>query len=279
MKIAVTGASGFVGRHVIRELTTRPGIEVVACSRTGVGDSVALDIAAPDQKASFDRLGRPDAVIHLAWSGLPNYKALHHFETHLAQQYHFLSALVRAGLGSLTCVGTCLEYGMRSGEVQETMVTDPTTPYGFGKDALRRQLQLLRVTAPFELTWARLFYMFGEGQQITSLYPQVLAAMARGDRSFRMSRGEQLRDFLPVELVAKTIVALAIDAPGAGIVNVCSGVPVSVRSQVERWVADRHSDMQLELGCYPYLDYEPMAFWGSNARLGQVMSGNEAVRT
>lgn len=282
MKVAVTGASGFVGTYVVRELASRDDLIVLAGSRSGVLPSpnppaarvawTSVDVEASVAAADvFERLGRPDVLLHLAWKGLPNYKSLHHFETHLAHQYRFLSGLVRAGLRSLVCTGTCFEYGMRSGALSEDLATQPGNPYGFAKDTLRRQLDFLRAQQAFDFTWARLFYMFGDGQPSSSLYPQFSAACARGDREFRMSGGEQLRDFLPVSEVARLLVALALDAPGSGIVNICSGKPVSVRSLVEGWRAARGSSIELALGHYPYPDYEPMAFWGCDSRLRQIL--------
>jgi nucleoside-diphosphate-sugar epimerase len=278
MKIAVTGATGFLGRHVIRALSKRAELDVVGISRRPPDAAswppavkhVCSDLARSGAEC-FDVIGRPDLLIHLAWSGLPNYKSLHHFEEHLGEQYRFLSALVRAGLRSLVCTGTCFEYGMRSGELDESVTPDPCNPYSFAKDALRRQLELLRAAHPFELTWARLFYMFGEGQACSSLYPQLLAAGQRGDLRFGMSPGDQLRDYLPVTDVAQLIVRLACDAAGAGIVNVCSGRPTSVRSLAESWIRQHGWHMTLDLGRYPYADYEPMAFWGSNARLIRLL--------
>jgi len=278
MKIAVTGATGFIGRHVLLELVKRADVSVTAASRgqkdlsclpSGVRH-VALDVADPSAE-DFDRLGRPDVLIHLAWSGLPNYRALHHFESQLGEQYRFLSGLVRAGLPSMLCTGTCFEYGMQSGELHEDLEPAPRNPYGYAKDALRRQLAFLSETHAFKLTWARLFYMYGEHQPATSLYSQLLAAGRRGDRSFKMSSGEQLRDFLAVGAVAEIIVSLALSAPAAGIVNVCSGRPVSVRALVERWLHENGWNMELELGHFPYPDYEPLAFWGSRARLERIL--------
>jgi len=277
MKIAVTGASGFVGRHVLQALARTDGIEVIAASRGPAGDwlpagmrHVSLDIAAPPADA-FARLERPDVVMHLAWDGLPNYQALHHFELQLGQQYRFLRGLVDAGLPSLLCTGTCFEYGMQSGELHESLVTDPRNPYGFAKDALRRELEFLQGAGKLQLTWARLFYMHGEGQAPNSLYSQFMAAGLRGDDVFKMSGGEQLRDYLHVSEVASALVALACRTDGAGVVNVCSGRPVSVRALVEGWLATHAWPMKLALGHFPYPTYEPMAFWGSNARLTQCL--------
>lgn len=272
MKVAVTGASGFVGRHVLHSLTKRSGLEIVTASRSSRPDSIGawphvqLDVTTTGID-DYDRLGRPDMLIHLAWTGLPNYLSLHHFETHLGEQYRFLSGLICAGLPSLLCAGTCFEYGMQTGELRETMATNPTNPYGHAKDALRRQLEFLSATTSVQLTWCRLFYMFGDGQPATSLYSQLLAAGQRGDASFKMSGGEQLRDFLPVEAVADYIADLGTRTVGSGLVNVCSGCPVSVRSLVERWMLQRGWSMKLELGHYPYAAYEPMAFWGCTQRL------------
>ena len=141
--------------------------------------------------------------IHLGWGGLPNYKSLHHFEDQLPAQFKFLKRTIAGGLRTLLVAGTCLEYGMRSGRLSEELEPQPTTPYGFAKDSLRRQLRYLQGVEPFQLVWARLFYLYGPGQAPTSLYPQIAAAATRGDEAFNMSGGEQIRDYLPVETAAR----------------------------------------------------------------------------
>jgi nucleoside-diphosphate-sugar epimerase len=278
MRVAVTGASGFLGGYVLSELSQRAGVEIVAMthrhpprqvSNTAVSQ-IQIDIDA-GVTGVYELLGRPDVLIHLAWPTLPHYKSLLHFENHLPAHYRFLKSLVEDGLGKLLCTGTCFEYGMRSGELTESLLPDPQNPYGFAKHALRQQLQLLSTEVPFRLTWARPFYMYGEGQLPTSLYSLVMSAGKRGDNVFPMSPGDQLRDYLHVSVVARHLVALALDACDGGTVNVCSGRPIAVRTLVEGWIRDNGWQMSLELGRFPYPDYEPMAFWGSVERLQRLL--------
>ncbi|MGF6722721.1 nucleoside-diphosphate-sugar epimerase [Paraburkholderia sp. GAS41] len=277
--VAITGATGFVGRHVLDELAKRD-LNIVAATRRPVEDRpryanvtwVTLDVASVPAEG-FRLLGQPDVLIHLAWGGLPNYRALTHFEAELPAHYTFLKQLTEAGLKSLLVAGTCLEYGLRSGALVETDPTVPVTSYGLAKDTLRRQLECLQRDRErsFAMTWARLFFMYGEGQASGSIYPQLKQAIQRGDARFRMSGGEQLRDYLDVVEVAQTLVSLALRRVDAGIVNVCSGTPRSVRSMVEQWVREHESEIALELGHYPYPDYEPMAFWGARDKLERLL--------
>jgi dTDP-6-deoxy-L-talose 4-dehydrogenase (NAD+) len=277
MKIAVTGSTGFIGHHVLVELA-RHAVETIAVVRPSASKpsylpcahTVHLDIRQPPEDA-FELMGRPDALIHLAWDGLPNYHSLHHFEQELPTQYRFLKSLIAAGLGTLLIAGTCFEYGMQSGALSEDLEARPDNPYGFAKDSLRRQLEYLRHVHPFNLIWTRLFYLYGEGQAEASLYPQLRKAVERGDAAFNMSGGEQLRDYLPVTEVARFLVALSLKQAHSGIVNICSGQPISIRELVEGWIKDNDWKISLNLGRYPYPDYEPMAFWGDSEKLGNLL--------
>lgn len=277
MKVAVTGAAGFIGRHVLAELEAR-SIESIALVRPSTTKSVGhsksrvvpidLHNAPPN---AFELMGCPDVLIHLAWSGLPNYKSLHHFEQELPAQYRFLKDLIGSGLESLVVAGTCFEYGMQSGSLSEDMAPHPGNPYGFAKNALRCQLEFLKNIHPFHLVWARLFYLYGEDQAESSLFPQLRQAAERGDQVFNMSGGEQLRDYLSVDEVARHIVSLALVKKDIGTVNVCSGTPISVRRLVEGWVKENGWSIRLNLGHYPYPDYEPMDFWGDSKKLSTLI--------
>jgi dTDP-6-deoxy-L-talose 4-dehydrogenase (NAD+) len=277
MKVLVTGATGFVGHHVIPQLLVR-GHTVTAVSRHEARARnfawfnhvrfIECDIHCPITNP-FNQFGQPEAVIHLAWPSLPNYKALFHFEKNLPADYRFLKSLVECGVKHLLVTGTCFEYGMQGGELTEDMHTAPAIPYALAKDTLRKFLQSLQLQNAFALQWARLFYMYGEGQNPNSLLAQLDRAIEEGQSEFNMSGGEQLRDYLPVEEVARRMVLLLDHPESGGIVNVCSGKPISVRRLVEQHIAIRGANTQLNLGHYPYPDYEPMAFWGNSDKFNR----------
>lgn len=278
MRIAVTGATGFVGRHVVAE-ALRLGHEVVAVGRSrALFDTMAwrdqatfchFDLHQPEADV-FNLFGRPDLCIHLAWGGLQDFRALSHFEVELPAQFAFLKQLIEGGLPRLLVTGTSLEYGLQSGCLAEGLPTSPVTPYGLAKDALRRQLEFLQGELPFTLGWARLFYIHGESIGRKTLFMQLKAAAERGDATFPMSQGEQLRDYLPVASVAERLMILATSASNFGIVNVCSGSPIAVRRLVEDWCTANNWTIKLDLGRYAYPAYEPLAFWGDVRRLDEI---------
>ncbi len=271
LSVAVSGASGFVGRHVVRALEACDVDVTLLMRHAAAGASthrvVEWDVTSASTGA-FEHIGRPDVLIHLAWGGLPNYRSAHHTDDECPAQQAMLDGLIAGGLPKLVVSGTCFEYGMRSGELVENMTTEPSNAYALAKDRLRRHLQ----AQPVALTWARLFYLHGDGQAPSSLWAQLSAAARRHDSEFPMSGGEQVRDFMPVEQAARELVALALDGRAHGIVNICSGQPITVRAQVERWIAEHGSAITPALGRYPYPDHEPMAFWGSRQKLDAALA-------
>jgi dTDP-6-deoxy-L-talose 4-dehydrogenase (NAD+) len=278
MRIAVSGASGFIGRHVLRELRSR-GLDAIALTRSvsgrhpqpGASRWLECDIANPLSNP-FEAMGSPDVLIHLAWGGLPNYQSSHHVEVELPAQQAFLSACVRNGLKRLVVTGTCYEYGLAEGELAEDASTQPCTQYGVAKGRLRNALSKLSRELGFDMAWLRLFYLYGEGQSEKSLYRSLHAAIERGDKAFDMSGGEQVRDFLPIQVAARIIVDIALREDATGTFNVCSGNPITVKDMVESWIAASHAAITLNLDRIPYSPNEPMAFWGSRCRLDHALA-------
>ncbi|MGX9863890.1 NAD-dependent epimerase/dehydratase family protein [Pseudomonas moraviensis] len=284
MKVLVTGATGFVGRHLVAALLER-GCEIRAVARNAetarsmpwIDDVgfVSADIHAADLNVVALTEGI-DALVHLAWPGLPNYRALFHFEHNLMADYRFIKRAVEAGVQQVLVTGTCFEYGMQSGPLSESTEPRPSNPYGLAKHTLHLFLQNLQQERPFTLQWARLFYLHGEGQNPNSLLAALDRAIDSGEPTFNMSAGEQLRDFLAIETAASHLAAILHQRDFAGVVNCASGQPVSVRALVEQRLRERGAALDLNLGHYPYPTHEPMAFWAVVERLQQLLEAQRS---
>ena len=281
-KVLVTGATGFIGNYVIEELLHH-SFQVIA---TSAHEEKAKQFSwysqvnyCPfdlrrfnDEENYFQFFEQPELMIHLAWEGLPNYKSSFHVEENLPRHFSFLSNLIRNGLKDLTVTGTCFEYGMKEGCLSEDKPVTPANPYAIAKNLLRKKLEELKNEYSFSLKWVRLFYMYGKGQNPNSILVQLEKAIQNSEPVFNMSGGEQLRDYLPIEKAAEYIVKIALQNKTENIINCCSGSPISIKQFVENYVQQRQSTIKLNLGYYPYPDYEPMAFWGDDRKLKTILN-------
>jgi dTDP-6-deoxy-L-talose 4-dehydrogenase (NAD+) len=272
MKVLVTGATGFIGNYVISNLLNR-GIDVVATSsniekammyewfsKVKFIEHNIFDLNREDNL--FEYFDKPDRTIHLAWKGLPNYKKTFHFEENLFSHYFFLKNLLENGLSNLTVAGTCFEYGLQEGCLSEELATNPSNSYAIAKDTLRKFLTQLEKELSFNLKWARLFYIYGEGQGDTSLISQLDKAIDSGASIFNMSWGEQQRDYLKVTEVAHRLTKIALQDKVTGIINCCGGSPIKIKEFVRQYLEETNKKIELNLGYYKYSELEPMNFWG-----------------
>jgi dTDP-6-deoxy-L-talose 4-dehydrogenase (NAD+) len=280
--ILVTGASGFIGRHVVSFLQkSHQNYNIIAAGRDEVKlkslgcKYIVFDLN--NQPANiFEFMGRPDIMIHLAWDNLNNYKELAHLEHTLPAHIRFIKAMITGGLKNITVVGTCYEYGNIDGCLSENIRSNPEMPYSIAKDTLRRFIEVLNKQYSFAYHWTRIFFVYGESQQARTLFGQFEQAVSNGAESFNMSGGEQIRDYLHVDTLSEYLVELALDENNSGVFNICSGRHASVRNLVEGWLKERGKSMKLNLGFYPYTPYEPFAFWGDNTKILKFLKDSHA---
>lgn len=282
MKVLVTGATGFIGNFVIEELLEHKDIEIIASSanlekakKYSWFDKVnyrAFDFRDYNSLFNYYKFfNEPDLLIHLAWEGLPNYKSSFHTEVNLPRHKAFIENLILNGLKDVTITGTCLEYGLQTGCLNETMSANPVIAYAIAKNELQKSINSFKSVANFSHKWIRLFYMYGKGQNSNSLLMQLENAIVNEEREFNMSAGEQIRDYLPIEIVADYITKIALQSKVTGVINCCSGKPISIKKLVNDFLVKKNAKIKLNLGFYPYTDYEPMAFWGDTQKLNEVI--------
>ena len=276
MKVALTGGAGFIGQHV-RKLLAKSEHDVlllvrkqVKIAELGANEKFVIADISEDHEDWFDYLGQPDVLLHLAWGGLPNYLDNYHVEVELPIQSKFLSKVVASGLPKLVVTGTCYEYGLTSGALAESQETNPNTPYGIAKDLLRKELFEIQLRQNFELTWARIFYPYGDGQSEISIYSQLRAAMLNGDQQFKMGSGKQILDFISVEKVASTLVSLSTRCAGVGVVNIGSGEPQSVLDFVQSQIRALGAQIEPLVGALPDRNFESQAFWADSSKLSSL---------
>ena len=273
MKVALTGGTGFIGQHV-RKLLAKSSHEVLLVVRDqakigelGANEKFVTADISEDRNDWFNCLGRPDVLLHLAWGGLPNYLDSYHLDVELPLQTKFLSRVISSGLTNLVVTGTCYEYGLTSGALVESQETNPNTPYGIAKDLLRRELFKIQLRQNFELTWARIFYPYGDGQSEISIYSQLRAAMLNGHQQFKMGSGKKVLDFISVEKVASTLVSLSTRCTGVGLVNIGSGEPQSVLDFVKDQIHVLGAQLEPLVGALPDRNFESQAFWADASKL------------
>ena len=283
MRILVTGATGFIGRHVVDYLSSLGKYELIT---TAIASKEAAQSLCPVLKNTvyisknlnekeenyYSFFNNPDCMIHLSWEGLPNYNELFHIERNLPANFYFIKNMIQNGLTDITVAGTCFEYGLQDGCLNEEMPATPVTVYGLAKDTLRKFVELLHSTYKFNLKWARFFYLYGHGQGKKTLWGQLEEAAKNNQNEFNMSMGEQLRDYISVECAAEYISRIALQNEITGIINCCSGKPVSVRRFVENFFNERGVNMKLNCGYYPYPEFEPLAFWGDTEKLEKIIN-------
>lgn len=277
MHMIVTGATGFIGRAVVGAALQR-GHAVTAVVRDAAkaekllpfeGDLRVhaiddLSVFAPEAVLSGD-----DVLIHMAWQDVGKYTEPSNLLGNLEPQFLFLQSIFAAGIKNVTVAGSCLEYGRQEGIACETDKVSPATFYGLAKKTLHDMLAL-SMPQDVALKWLRYFYVYGEGQRPQAIIPQLRAAMARGEKTFDMSPGDQGRDFIHVETAALNTVLAAEQTGITGVINIGNGRAVSVTELVESVLSAENYEMSLHKGVYDYPVYEPFSFWADIGKMTKV---------
>ena len=274
-RVLVTGATGFIGQHIPPLLRAR-GYETHVTARGGLPETPGItahgvDLLRQDEAQRLVKDLRPAIIIHTAW-----YVAHGRFWT-APENADWLEAstalaayAAEAGTRRFVGIGTCAEYATEAGDDAypwpETRPIAPATPYGEAKATLARRLkEMAEARARFSFAWARLFHLFGPGENPARLVPSIMLALREG-REAQCASGRPVRDFISTQNAAAAIAALAT-SDVTGPVNIGSGAPISIAAMARLIAEIAGRPYLLRLGALPDRPNEPPYMVAHTGRL------------
>lgn len=271
-RILITGASGFVGRQVLRALApSHRRIRVVARpgARNKLGDDACTvesfvetaDLFAESADWWAQACTEVDTVIHLAWYAEPGkYLQSPQNIDCLTGTLQLAKGAAAAGVRRWVGVGTCAEYALGTEPLSIDTPLKPTTPYAAAKAAAYTALAQFLPSQLVQFAWCRLFYLYGEGEDSRRLVPYLRQRLAAGETA-ELTSGSQIRDFLDVAQAGR-LIAQCAQGTGEGAFNVCSGTAISIRQLAER-IADEYGARHLlNFGARPDNLFDPLHIVG-----------------
>lgn len=272
MKILVTGANGYIGQGVVRQLA-RDGIEVVATdfhinNKIENVEYIETDIFQINNP--FQYFGCPDAVLHLAWRDGFVHNSIHHLED-MPKHYEFLQKLIECKIRKVCILGSMHEVGFFEGSIDENTPCNPQSLYGISKNALRNAVKLIADDNAVIFQWIRGFYIVGNTTVGCSVFSKIAQAVVEGKEEFPFTKGVNQYDFINYEEFCEQVSAVVEQNDINGIINCCSGTPMRLAERVEKFIAENQYDIKLRYGAFPDRPYDSKAIWGNNKKITEIM--------
>ncbi|MNN02773.1 dTDP-6-deoxy-L-talose 4-dehydrogenase (NAD(+)) [compost metagenome] len=273
MKVLVTGAGGYMGSHVVNQLLNM-GVTVIANDFNlervdSRAQKVAMDIFSEDD--IFSKLGEPDVCLHLAWKDGFIHNSNAHMEN-LSKHYNFIKNMTDSGLKQIAVMGSMHEVGYHVGAIDENVPCNPVSMYGIAKDALRRSIFLLLKDREVTVQWLRAYYIYGDDKHSSSIFAKIIRAEEEGQREFPFTTGKNKYDFIHVNDLAYMIASCTVQNKIDGIINCCTGEPVSLADKVESFIQEHKFNIRLKYGAFPDRPYDSPEVWGDNTKIKRILS-------
>jgi dTDP-6-deoxy-L-talose 4-dehydrogenase (NAD+) len=160
----------------------------------------------------------------------------------LVGSLNLVKGAIQAGIKKFVGIGTCFEYDLSKKDLSVDTPLKPNSLYGITKAALFSNLADWLSKSSVEFTWCRLFYLYGEGQDPRNLVPYLRSRLEKNDLA-KLTTGTQIRDYLNVSDAAKKIAEIVIGRQ-VGAINICSGIPITIRQLAEK-IADEYGKREL----------------------------------
>lgn len=275
-RVLVTGANGYIGPHVVKALKDL-GHTVIACDISEIKDDTVIKVESSifeKKENPLEFYHYPDVVIHLAWRNGFNHSASTHLDD-LDAHFEFLKSMVDAGVQNIAVMGTMHEVGYFVGKIDENTPCNPLSNYGKAKNQLREKMLALQKEKDFNLYWIRAFYITGSDSNNHSIFTKLLQAESEGKQTFPFTSGKNKYDFIDINELAKDIALISTQQEVKGIINACSGSPVSLAEMVEKFIKDNNLHLKLEYGAFPDRPYDSPEIYGDISKLEVVLKDYE----
>lgn len=255
----LTGATGFVGRHVVRALAER-GIRLkvvlrtehdLTCTWPSGTEIVRSDDLFSETAQWWAAVAEDvDTVLHLAWYAEPGLylQSVKNLDC-LAGTLAMAKGCAKAGVRRFIGIGTCFEYDVGAGYLSTRTPLKPLSPYAAAKAAAYLALSEFFKQTQTSFAWCRLFYLYGEGEDPRRLIAYVKSQLQKG-LPVELTSGQQVRDYMDVRDATAQLIATALGNT-TGPVNVCSAQAVTVRALVERFALEHGRQDLLRFGVRP----------------------------
>ena len=273
LRILITGVNGYIGRHVA-EFLLNEGHEVLGADlRFDDLDTRIVRITEPIFSGAediYEKMQRPDVCIHLAWRD----GFIHNSNAHmndLSSHMTFLEHMIDGGLKYLTVMGTMHEIGYWEGAIDENTPCNPMSMYGIAKNAMRQALMLYVKDKDVNLHWLRAYYIYGDDMRGSSIFAKLCQAEEDGKAEFPFTSGKNKYDFVHVDELAKMICAASVQNEVNGIINVCTGEPMSLADKVESFIKEHDFKIKLKYGAFPDRPYDSPGEWGDATLIKKIM--------
>lgn len=233
MKVLLTGASGFIGKHLVKKLE-HDGIDYIAIGRNLPNNkkNIRSDLISSEDPISTLKKIKPTHLIHLAWY------AEHgkYWESPLNVYWlmastRLIEAFCQSGGKHVVVAGTCAEYDWRYGFcVEDLTPLNPGSLYGIAKKTTYSLSNYICSKYGVGLSWARIFFPYGPGEASQRLIPSLINVFKGKGLPFGVN-SDSYRDLLHVEDVARAFLVCA-HSKYDGAINVCSGKPLQISNLV-----------------------------------------------